>query len=574
MKNTFIKLWDYIKKYKLQILFTLVLSIAIVFLNLYIPVLVADTIDFIIGKNDVNFDFIYNLLFKILLFTIISAILQWITNFINNKITFYIAEDLRNDALRKLERVPLKYIDSNQQGDIVSRVISDVDQISDGLLMGFTQSFTGILTILFTIFFMFSINYKIALIVIILTPISLFIAKYISKKTYILFKNQSEVRGEETAFLNEMITNQKTVIAFGEEKNSIDRFNKINDKLEKISLKAIFFSSITNPSTRFVNNIVYSGVALSGALIAISGNITVGGVSCFLNYANQYTKPFNEISGVITELQNAIACLDRVLKVIEENEEIKENNKQIENVCGKIDLKNIEFSYLKNKPIIKNIDFSCEAGKKIAIVGPTGCGKTTLINLLMRFYELDNGEILIDNKNIKNVTRKSLRKSFGMVLQDTWIKSGTIRENIILGKKNATDEEIIQAAKESMLYNFIMKLPNGLDTVVKSNDNILSEGEKQLISITRIMISNPPMLILDEATSNIDTRTELKIQKAFDKLMEGRTCFIVAHRLSTIVSADIILVMKDGKIIEKGNHEELINKNGFYYRLYNSQFEA
>lgn len=574
MIKTFSKLWKYIKRYKIQLLFTLLLSSIIVFITLYIPIIVATAIDFIIDKGQVDFNAIYKALLKVGILASIAAVLQWVMNVINNNLTFYIVRDLRNDALLKLEKVPLKYIDTNLHGEIVSRVISDVDQIADGLLMGFTQVFSGILTILITIFFMFSINYKIALVVIVVTPLSIFIAKYISKKTYIMFKQQSEIRGEQTAFINEMIKNQKTVIAFNEQNNNIKKFKKLNDKLEETSLKAVFYSSITNPSTRFVNNIVYAGVALAGALTAISGSITVGGLSCFLNYANQYTKPFNEISGIITELQNAIACSERILKIIEEEPEIKEENKKLKNVKGRVEFKNVNFSYLHNKPLIKNLNINIEPGKKIAIVGPTGCGKTTLINLLMRFYDVNTGAILVDGIDIRKVTRNSLRSSFGMVLQDTWIKNGTVKENIKLGKENATDEEVIQASKDAMSYNFIKSLPNEFDTIVSENNGVLSEGEKQLISISRIMLLNPPMLILDEATSNIDTRTESKIQKAFDNLMEGRTSFIVAHRLSTIISADLILVMKDGNIIESGTHKQLIENKGFYSELYNSQFES
>ena len=476
-------------------------------------------------------------------------------------------------TLKKLEKVPLKYIDINQHGDIVSRVISDVDQIVDGLLMGFTQIFTGVLTILITLFFMFSINYKIAIIVIVLTPLSLFIAKFISKRTYHLFEKQSEIRGEETAFLNEMVVNQKTVIAYGEEKNNIDKFIKINNRLEEVGIKASFFSAITNPCTRFVNNIVYACVAFAGASFAIAGNLSVGGLTCFLNYANQYTNPFNEISGVLTELQNAFASAKRIFEVIEQEEEKNDGTGNLENVQGKVEFKDVEFGYTENKMILNGINFVAEPGTKIAIVGPTGCGKTTLINLLMRFYDLNSGKILIDQKDITDVNRTSLRKSFGMVLQDTWIKKGTIRENIKLGKPEATDEDVIQAAKSAMAYNFIKRLPEGFETIVENNDSILSEGERQLISIARVMLLDPPMLILDEATSNIDTRTEQKVQKAFAKLMKGRTSFVVAHRLSTIVSADIILVMKNGEIIEKGKHQELLESGGFYAKLYNSQYK-
>ena len=573
MNSTIKKLLTYIKKYKIQILFSLAISAMSVWLSLYIPIIVANAIDYIIGKNQVDFTTIFGLILQIVQIAIVVAILQWMINIINNKITFLVARDLRNDAIKKLERVPLKYIDTNQHGDIVSRVISDVDQIVDGLLMGFTQIFTGVLTILITLFFMFSINYKMAIIVIVLTPLSLFIAKFISKRTYHLFEKQSETRGEETAFLNEMVVNQKTVIAYGEEKNNIDKFMKINNRLEDVGIKASFFSAITNPCTRFVNNIVYACVVFAGACFAIAGNLSVGGLTCFLNYANQYTNPFNEISGVLTELQNAFASAKRIFEVIEQEEEKDEEQGNLENVQGKVELKDVEFGYTENKMILNGINFIAEPGTKIAIVGPTGCGKTTLINLLMRFYELNSGKILIDQKDITDVNRTSLRKSFGMVLQDTWIKKGTIKENIKLGKPEATDEEIIQAAKSAMAYNFIQRLPKGFETVVENNDSILSEGERQLISIARVMLLDPPMLILDEATSNIDTRTEQKVQKAFAKLMKGRTSFVVAHRLSTIVSADIILVIKNGEIIEKGKHQELLESGGFYAKLYNSQYK-
>ena len=573
MNSTIKKLLTYIKKYKIQILFSLAISAMSVWLSLYIPIIVANAIDYIVGKNQVDFTTVSGLILQIIQIAIVVAILQWVINIINNKITFLVARDLRNDALKKLEKVPLKYIDINQHGDIVSRVISDVDQIVDGLLMGFTQIFTGVLTILITLFFMFSINYKIAIIVIVLTPLSLFIAKFISKRTYHLFEKQSEIRGEETAFLNEMVVNQKTVIAYGEEKNNIDKFIKINNRLEEVGIKASFFSAITNPCTRFVNNIVYACVAFAGASFAIAGNLSVGGLTCFLNYANQYTNPFNEISGVLTELQNAFASAKRIFEVIEQEEEKDDGKGNLENVQGKVELKDVEFGYTENKMILDGINFVAEPGTKIAIVGPTGCGKTTLINLLMRFYDLNSGKILIDQKDITDVNRTSLRKSFGMVLQDTWIKKGTIRENIKLGKPEATDEDVIQAAKSAMAYNFIKRLPEGFETIVENNDSILSEGERQLISIARVMLLDPPMLILDEATSNIDTRTEQKVQKAFAKLMKGRTSFVVAHRLSTIVSADIILVMKNGEIIEKGKHQELLESGGFYAKLYNSQYK-
>lgn len=555
----------------MQIVFSLILTTIIVLTELYIPILVASGIDLIVGENQVDFEEIYKVVGNILIFTMLMFVMKWIVNVINNKIIVSISQNLRNDVLRKLQKVPLKYIDSHSHGEIVSRIISDVDQVSDGLLLGFTQIFSGILAIIFTIFFMFSLNGKMAWVVVILSPLSLFLAKYISKKTYSLFKKQSEIRGEETGFLNEMITNQKTILALGEEEKNMKKFQNINQNLEKVSVKALFFSSITNPCTRFVNNLVYAVVTLFGAFIAIAGNLSVGGLSCFLNYANQYTKPFNEISSVMTELQNAMACLTRILKIIDEEEEIQ-GEKNLRNVEGKVVFQKIDFGYSAKERFIKNLNFSIEPGQKVAIVGPTGCGKTTLMNLLMRFYDVTSGEILIDGQNIQEVNRKLLRKSFGMVLQEAWMKNGTVLENIKLGKPNATQEEIEEVAKESRSYEMIQRLPNGFDTVLENNGSILSEGEKQLISITRILLLSPPMLILDEATSNIDTRTELQIQEAFDKLMKGRTSFIVAHRLSTIVSADVILVMKDGEVIEQGRHEELLERNGFYAELYESQF--
>lgn len=572
MKNNVFQLLKYIRKYKIPIIVFFVLTTIVVFTELYIPIVVADCIDFIVGENNVNFKGIYGLVEKILLFTLIEFILQWLSSFINHKITFYITQDLRNDVLNKLKNSPLCYIDTNPHGEIVSRMIADVDQIADGLLLGFSQIFSGILTIVFTIYFMFMINAKLAWIVMVLSPVSLLIAQYISRKTYRLFKQQSEIRGKETAFLNEMITNQKTVIAFGEGKNNVEKFCHMDDELKDISVKAIFFSSITNPSTRFVNNIVYAVIAFWGAFLSMAGDLTIGGISCFLNYANQYMKPFNEISSVMTELQNALACFERVWQILENEEEKEKQENKLDKPKGKVELKHVNFGYSKDKILMKDLNFCIDSGKKVAIVGPTGCGKTTFINLLMRFYDVNSGEILIDGKNIKEVNRKDLRKSFGMVLQDSWMKNGTILENLKLGKPEATKEEVENAAKEARSYPIIQKLPKGFDTVLENNGSILSEGEKQLLSITRILLLNPPMLILDEATSNIDTRTEAKIQEAFDKLMKGRTSFIVAHRLSTIVSADVILVMKDGKIIEQGKHEELLKKNGFYAELYASQF--
>ena len=493
-------------------------------------------------------------------------------NVINNKVTYNVVRDIRNEAIRKIEILPLKYIDGHSYGEVVSRVIADVDQFADGLLMGFTQLFTGIITILGTLGFMLYFNGWITLVVVCITPLSLLVANFIAKKTFSMFKLQSETRGEQTALIDEMIGNAKVVKAFGHEEDALKEFDEINGRLQKCSLRAIFFSSITNPATRFVNSVVYAAVALTGALVAISGGMTVGTLSCFLSYASQYTKPFNEISGVVTELQNALACAARVFELIEEEPQVPEVNNAVvlNNTEGIVDCENVNFSYVPDKKLIENFNLHVKQGQNIAIVGPTGCGKTTIINLLMRFYDVNSGKIKVDGNDIQEVTRKSLRKSYGMVLQDTWLKQGTIRENIVMGKPDATDEEVIAAAKAAHSHSFIKRLPNGYDTVIGEDGGMLSQGQKQLLCITRVMLSLPPMLILDEATSSIDTRTELKIQSAFAKLMEGRTSFIVAHRLSTIQNADIILVMKDGNIIEQGNHEELLKLNGFYAKMYNS----
>lgn len=495
-------------------------------------------------------------------------------NICNNKITYQVVNDIRKDAFRKIEILPLKYIDSHSQGEIVSQVIADVDQFADGLLMGFTQLFTGVVTILGTLIFMLSIHPTITFVVVVITPLSLFVAKYVAKNTYQMFRKQSETRAEQTAFIDEMLSNLKLVKAYGHEKENMEKFTEINKRLEKASLKATFFSSITNPSTRFVNNVVYAGVGLTGALAVIHKSMTVGQLSSFLNYANQYTKPFNEISGVLTELQNAFACAARIFRLIEEEPQIPEpeNAVVLKNVKGEIALKDINFSYIPDKKLIQNLNLFIKPGQRVAIVGPTGCGKTTLINLLMRFYDVNSGSILVDGTDIREITRHSLRKHYGMVLQETWLKSGTIRENIAFGKPDAKEEEIIQAAKAVHAHGFIKRMPDGYNTCISEDGGSLSQGQKQLLCIARIMLCLPPMLILDEATSSIDTRTELKIQQAFAKLMEGRTSFIVAHRLSTIKEADIILVMKDGNIIEQGNHETLLEKNGFYANLYNSQF--
>lgn len=570
-KDTIKKVLNYIKKYRILMIISIILAALTVALTLYVPILIGRAIDGIVYGN-VKFKMIMSILIKSVVIVIITALAQWIMNVINNKVTYNVVADIRKDAFFNIERLPLKYIDSHSAGDIVSRVVADVDQFADGLLMGFTQFFTGITTIIGTLLFMLSINVKITLGVVVLTPISLFVAKFISTKTYSMFKLQSETRGEQTAFIDEIIGNEKVVKAYGYEQEAIKKFDEMNNRLQKYSLRAIFFSSITNPATRFVNGLIYALVAVFGAITVLAGKITVGSLSCFLSYANQYTKPFNEISGVITELQNAIACAARIFEVIDEKPEILDADKELNNVSGNITCKDVNFSYDPNKQLITNFNLNVKQGQKVAIVGPTGCGKTTLINLLMRFYDVNSGSIKIDGVDIRDIKRKSLRLSYGMVLQETWLKNATIRENITMGKKDATDEEIIAAAKKSNSHSFIKKLPNGYDTIIGEDGGMLSQGQKQLLCITRVMLCNPEMLILDEATSSIDTRTELKIQDAFNKLMEGRTSFIVAHRLSTIQNADIILVMKDGKIIEQGNHNELLDKKGFYYELFNSQY--
>ena len=573
-KGTIKKVWGYIKKYRAYLSLSLFFAALTVALTLYVPIIAGDAIDNIAGSGDVNFPMLLTRLVQIGIAVGITALGQWIMNTINNKISYGVVGDLRRDAFEKIEHLPISYIDSHQSGDIVSRVISDADQFADGLLMGFTQLFTGVMTILGTLAFMFRIDITIALVVVVLTPISLFVAKFIATRTYDMFKKQSEVRGEQTSLIDESINNLKVIKAFSHEDETVNEFMEINDRLHKCSLRAVFYSSITNPSTRFVNNIVYAAVGCFGAAAACKGAITGGQLSCFLSYANQYTKPFNEISGVITELQNALACAKRLLELIEAEPETSDNGLTELNVnAGKVEFKNVSFSYSPEQKLIENLSLSAKSGQRIAIVGTTGCGKTTLINLLMRFYDVDSGEIEVDNQNINSVTRKSLRKSFGMVLQDTWLKSGTIRENIIMGKPDATEEEIIEAAKATHAYSFIRRLPNGLDTVIGEDGGRHSQGQKQLLCITRIMLCLPPMLILDEATSSIDTRTEIQIQKAFLKLMQGRTSFIVAHRLSTIREADQILVMNKGEIVERGTHQELMNFDGFYKNLYNSQFK-
>lgn len=563
-----------IKKYWVFLILSIIMATITVASSLYVPILVGNAIDYIIGPSNVNFRLIAQILAEIGVVIGITALSQWIMNICNNKITYHVTRDIRDEAIEKIEHLPLKYIDGHSYGEIVSRVIADVDQFADGLLMGFTQFFSGVMTILGTLGFMLSINVKITLVVVLITPVSFFVASFIAKRTYKMFKLQSETRGEQTALIDEMIGGQKVVSAYCHEEEAVRQFDEINDRLQKYSLNAIFFSSITNPSTRFVNSLVYAGVAVTGAISAIYGRLTVGQLSCFLSYANQYTKPFNEISGVVTELQNAIACASRVFELIEEEPEAAEisNAVNLENVDGRVDLNDVEFSYVPDKKLIEDFNLHVKKGQKIAIVGPTGCGKTTIINLLMRFYDVNSGSIDVSGVDIRGLTRRSLRAGYGMVLQDTWLKSGTIRENIIMGRPDATDEEIIEAAKAAHSHGFIKRLPNGYDTVIGEDGGSLSQGQKQLLCITRVMLCHPPMLILDEATSSIDTRTEIKIQNAFNKLMEGRTSFIVAHRLSTIQSADVILVMKDGHIIEQGNHEELLAKNGFYKKLYESQF--
>ena len=563
-----------IKKYWVFLILSIIMATITVASSLYVPILVGNAIDYIIGPSNVNFRLIAQILAEIGVVIGITALSQWIMNICNNKITYHVTRDIRDEAIEKIEHLPLKYIDGHSYGEIVSRVIADVDEFADGLLMGFTQFFSGVMTILGTLGFMLSINVKITLVVVLITPVSFFVASFIAKRTYKMFKLQSETRGEQTALIDEMIGGQKVVSAYCHEEEAVRQFDEINDRLQKYSLNAIFFSSITNPSTRFVNSLVYAGVAVTGAISAIYGRLTVGQLSCFLSYANQYTKPFNEISGVVTELQNAIACASRVFELIEEEPEAAESSNAVnlENVDGRVDLNDVEFSYVPDKKLIEDFNLHVKKGQKIAIVGPTGCGKTTIINLLMRFYDVNSGSIDVSGVDIRELTRRSLRAGYGMVLQDTWLKSGTIRENIIMGRPDATEEEIIEAAKAAHSHGFIKRLPNGYDTVIGEDGGSLSQGQKQLLCITRVMLCHPPMLILDEATSSIDTRTEIKIQNAFNKLMEGRTSFIVAHRLSTIQSADVILVMKDGHIIEQGNHEELLAKNGFYKKLYESQF--
>lgn len=573
-KGTLKKVFSYIGKYKYFLILSMFFAAVTVGLTLYAPILVGKAIDCIIGKGNVDFVNMKSILIKVAIIVVSTALIQWLMNVCNNKITYNVSRDLRKKAFEKIEILPFSYIDTHSKGDIVSRVITDVDQLSDGLLMGFTQFFTGVITIIGTLAFMLSVNVFITIVVVVVTPLSFFIARFIAKKTFNMFSLQSKTRGEQTSFIDEMISNQKVAEAYSMNEENKARFDKINDDLAKYSLKATFFSSITNPATRFVNSIVYAAVALFGAIMAVKGNITVGILSCFLSYANQYTKPFNEISSVVTELQNAIACAARVFELIEEAPELpdKADATELENVKGSVEINNLYFSYNPDRELLKNVNINVEPGKTVAIVGPTGCGKTTLINLLMRFYDPNNGTISVDEVNTQDVTRQSLRQNFGMVLQDTWLKSGTIADNIRLGKTDATDDEIIEAAKKAHAHSFIKRLPNGYKTKIGEDGGSLSQGQKQLLCITRLMLCPPPMLILDEATSSIDTRTEIKIQKAFNTLMKNRTTFIVAHRLSTIQNADLILVMNNGNIIEQGTHVSLYAQKGFYYNLYNSQF--
>ncbi len=573
-KSTLRKVLRYIRRYWGYLGASIILAAVTVALTLYLPILIGQAVDRIVGKGAVDFAGIFVILRKMAVIIGLTAVAQWVMNACNNKITYNVIRDIRTEAFDKIEKLPLKYLDAHSYGEIVSRVIADVDQFADGLLMGFTQFFTGIVTIFGTLIFMLTISVRITVAVVVITPVSLFVASFIAKKTFSMFKLQSETRGEQTAFIEEMVGNQKVVQAFSHEDEALEKFDEINERLQKYSLRAIFFSSITNPSTRFVNSLVYATVGVVGAFTAIAGGISVGQLSSLLSYANQYTKPFNEISGVITELQNALACAGRVIELIEEDAEVPdaEDAVDLEHANGKVELSHVYFSYVPEQKLIEDFNLSVKPGQRVAIVGPTGCGKTTMIKLLMRFYDVNSGTIKVSDIPLQQLTRKSLRDNYGMVLQETWLRSGSIRDNIAMGKPDATDEEIIAAAKASHAHGFIKRLPQGYDTVIAEDGGNLSQGQKQLLCIARVMLCLPPMLILDEATSSIDTRTEIKIQNAFAKMMQGRTSFIVAHRLSTIREADIILVMKDGSIIEQGNHEELLEKNGFYAKLYNSQF--
>ena len=572
--ETMKKVLHYIRKYWFFLICSILCAAITVTFTLYIPILTGDAIDYILEPGKVDFIMLAALLKKMVIVILLTAAAQWVMSVCNNRIAYYVVRDIRKDAFERLQILPLKYLDAHPYGEIVSRIIADVDQFSDGLIMGFTQLFTGVITILGTLIFMFKENVTITLVVVCITPVSLFVAAFIAKRTYKMFKLQSETRGEQTALIDEMIGNQKVVQAFSYEEKAIERFDEVNERLGEYSLKATFFSSLTNPCTRFVNSLVYTGVCITGALSALHGGITVGTLTCFLSYANQYTKPFNEISGVFTEFQNALACAARIFALIEEEPQVPEPADAVVLPVaeGRVNLQNVAFSYVPDRKLIQNLNLDVKAGQRVAIVGPTGCGKTTVINLLMRFYDVDEGSISVDGIDIRKLTRESLRENYGMVLQETWLKAGTVRENILMGKPDATEEEMIAAAKAAHSHSFIKRLPDGYDTVLSEDGEGLSQGQKQLLCITRIMLCLPPMLILDEATSSIDTRTELRIQKAFGKMMQGRTSFIIAHRLSTIVDADIILVMKDGNIIEQGNHKELLAQNGFYAELYNSQF--
>ena len=561
-------------RYRIFLVFSILLATVSVALTLYIPKLTGHAVDYVIGKGEVNFPGVIQVMIQIGVCTLITALAQWLMNVCNNKMTYQMVQDIRNEAFDKIEQLPLKYIDGHPYGEVVSRVIADVDQFSDGLLMGFTQLFTGIATIIGTFCFMLSVNVSITFVVILITPVSFFVANFIAKRTFRMFRLQSEIRGEQTGLIDEMIGNQKVVQAFGRGEDATERFDEVNKRLQEASLRATFFSSITNPATRFVNSLVYTGVGITGAFAVVRGAMSVGQLSSFLSYANQYTKPFNEISGVVTEFQNAIACAQRVFTLIDEEPQIPEPEHAVHltDIDGNVKVEDVSFSYLPGQHLIEDFNLEVKPGQRIAIVGPTGCGKTTLINLLMRFYDVNVGSIKVEDIDIREMTRKSLRAGYGMVLQETWLKTGTIRENIAMGRPDATEEEIVEAAKASHIHNYIRRLPKGYDTWITEDGGGLSQGQKQLLCIARVMLCRPPMLILDEATSSIDTRTEIKIQQAFAKLMEGRTTFIVAHRLSTIREADVILVMKDGKIIEQGNHEVLMKKEGFYHHLYESQF--
>ena len=574
-KGTLKKVLRYIRPYWVLVGLSILLAAVTVAASLYIPILTGDAVDLIIGPGQVAFQGIFRILVQIGVVIGIAALSQWVMNLLNNRITYRVVRDIRNEAFRKLQILPLKYVDSHPAGEVVSRVIADVDQFADGLLMGFTQLFSGVITILGTLCFMLSVNVVITAVVVVVTPVSLLVAAFIAKRTYDMFRLQSQVRGEQTGFVEEMVGDQKVVQAFSRQKKSLEQFDEINERLRQCSLRAIFFSSITNPSTRFVNSLVYTGVGIVGALSVVSGGLTVGQLSCFLSYANQYTKPFNEISGVVTELQNALACAGRVFELIEEPPQIPDapGARVLDQVQGKVTIQDVDFSYRKGQRLIEDFNLQVQPGQRVALVGPTGCGKTTVINLLMRFYDVNGGSIQVEGTDIREITRKSLRKNYGMVLQDTWLKRGTVRENIAYGKPDATLEEVVEAAKAAHAHSFIKRLPQGYDTVIGEDGGSISQGQKQLLCIARVMLCLPPMLILDEATSSIDTRTEIRIQKAFQKMMKGRTSFIVAHRLSTIQDADVILVMRDGHIVEQGNHQSLLEKGGFYAELYNSQFD-